>query len=132
MHHAWLISLPVSNSVDQPLIAALSWNTAIDAFYYRLQLSENADFSTLVMDDLPLTGISISTDSLANNTTYYWRVNAINAGGTSDWSQVWSDKFHAMGYVTKAVDKTRIAEHKALIESGDKPIKRYKVHLVVE
>jgi transposase len=36
------------------------------------------------------------------------------------------DKFHAVGYVTKAVDKTRIAEHKALNESGDQTLKGTK------
>jgi len=36
------------------------------------------------------------------------------------------DKFHVMGYATKAVDKTRIAEHKALRESGDETLKGTK------
>src|SRR5207247_2771248 len=27
---------------------------------------------------------------LSNNTSYYWRVNAANSGGTSSWSTIWS------------------------------------------
>lgn len=34
--------------------------------------------------------MSSGIESLANNTLYYWRVNATNAGGTSSWSETWS------------------------------------------
>lgn len=36
------------------------------------------------------------------------------------------DRFHAMGYVTKAVDKTRKSEHKALTVAGDQTLKGTK------
>jgi len=37
-----------------------------------------------------ITTTSYALSGLANNTTYYWRVNASNAGGTSAWSSIWN------------------------------------------
>ena len=33
---------------------------------------------------------SFQVTGFANNTDYFWRVNATNEGGTSDWSNAWS------------------------------------------
>ena len=51
------------------------------------QVSTAADFSTgIVVDDSTLTTASKALNPLTNNTVYYWRINAKNAGGTSAWS----------------------------------------------
>lgn len=61
----------------------LSWHASSAATSYRLQVSTNSNFSTTVVDQSGVTGTSYSVSGLANNTTYCWRVNAMNAGGTS-------------------------------------------------
>jgi uncharacterized protein affecting Mg2+/Co2+ transport len=68
----------------------LSWNASTGAASYRLQVSTSSTFSTTVYDQSGITGTSQQVSGLANNTLYYWRVNATNAGGTSDWSTTWS------------------------------------------
>ncbi len=68
----------------------LNWHASSAATSYRLQVSTNSNFSTTVVDQSGITGTSYSVSGLANNTTYYWRVNAMNAGGTSGWSGAWN------------------------------------------
>ena len=68
----------------------LTWNPAAGASSYHLQVSASSAFSGLVSDQAALTAASFALTGLSSNTTYYWRVNASNAGGTSSWSAVWS------------------------------------------
>ncbi len=68
----------------------LSWNASTGATSYRLQVSTSSTFSTTVYDRSGITGTSQQVAGLANNTLYYWRVNATNAGGTSSYSSTWS------------------------------------------
>jgi len=48
------------------------------------------DFSTLVANDTTTTATVFTVNNLKYKTVYYWRVAAVNAGGTGAWSQVWS------------------------------------------
>jgi hypothetical protein len=70
----------------------LSWNASSGATSYQVQLSTVANFASTVYNQSGIATTSASvTPALANNTVYYWRVNATNAGGTSAWSSpVWS------------------------------------------
>ncbi len=53
-------------------------------------MSTNSSFSPLILDAGGFAGTSYSLSGLANNTLYYWRVNATNASGSSGWSASWS------------------------------------------
>jgi hypothetical protein len=44
----------------------------------------------LVFNESNLTGTAISITNLINYKEYYWRVNAKNSNGTSEWSEVWN------------------------------------------
>ncbi len=57
---------------------------------YHIQVSEMMDFSTLVVNDTATTATVLTVNNLKYKTVYYWRVAAVNAGGTGAWSQVWS------------------------------------------
>ena len=67
----------------------VSWNASSTATSYRLQVSTVSTFASLTQDyqGLQLTSKVLAT--LSNSTTYYWRVNASNATGTSLWSSTW-------------------------------------------
>ncbi len=82
------LTSPADKTTDQPLSLQFSWSSVTGAKTYRIQLSTAADLSSPVLDDSILTVNSKTIGSLANNTTYYWRVNAKNAGGTSPWSEI--------------------------------------------
>ena len=80
------ISPKDSAIVNQNTSVKLDWGTRGIVQTYHLQVSTNASFSNLVVDNSSLRSTSLTMGSVGKNTTYYWRVNNTNAAGTSDWS----------------------------------------------
>jgi photosystem II stability/assembly factor-like uncharacterized protein len=68
----------------------LSWGASVGTESYHLQLSDLSDFSNLIVDEDSIETISLEVKGLLNDATYYWRVNAANDFGASDWSAVWN------------------------------------------
>ena len=66
--------------------AVLTWTASTGATNYRLQVSTNSTFSALVFDNATLTSTSISLSGLGSRVTYFWRVSASNANGSSAFS----------------------------------------------
>jgi|GEM_PF-7048702 len=57
---------------------------------YILQVDDNIDFNSLVINITTSDTSFTPTTDLARGTTYYWRVKAVDTTGRqSDWSQVW-------------------------------------------
>jgi len=83
---------PLNGATNISLTPTLNWNNVPNAGFYRLQVSTTNTFSSTVIDVTGLvnTGYAIQPGNLLNNTQYFWRVNATNTGGTSDWSTVWN------------------------------------------
>ncbi len=81
---------PANGSTGVSTSLTLSWNPSAGATSYELQVSTSSSFGTTVYDNSSLTGTSQVVSGLSNNTLYYWRVSASNAGGTSGWSTVWN------------------------------------------
>ncbi len=79
------LSSPANNATNISINPTLSWNSVSSATSYSLQVSTNSSFSSLVVNQSGISGTSYSVN-LNYNTTYYWRVNATNSGGTSGWS----------------------------------------------
>ncbi|MBZ0201624.1 MAG: SBBP repeat-containing protein [Ignavibacteria bacterium] len=84
-----LLSSPVYNAANQPLSLNLVWYKSIAAANYRVQLATDSLFTNLVVNDSVLTDSIKAVSGLNNSTTYWWRVNARNAIGTSSYSQIW-------------------------------------------
>ncbi len=86
--NAPVLLLPPDNSSNVPLNPLFDWDSTSPVSYYRLQLSGDSVFNTI---DIDITGITASqltltTDTLLNNSRYYWHVNATNFAGTGNWS----------------------------------------------
>jgi len=81
--------LPGDEAKDQPISPELKWKSVSEAVNYKLQVSTNADFTSLIIDLSEISDTVYPVTGLTNGTTYYWRVSAINAGGTGDWSEEW-------------------------------------------
>lgn len=60
------------------------------AFTYEIQVDDNSDFSSLAFSqsNIASTNTSITATGLAPATSYYYRVRANNATGSSDWSSI--------------------------------------------
>jgi len=90
-----IVATPIAPSLTSPANLAtgvaitndtLKWGAVTGAATYRVQFGTDSTFATtLVNDSTPTTGAR-ATGALTNNTVYYWRVNAKNAGGTSAYS----------------------------------------------
>ncbi len=75
----------------------LQWNNAVGCTSYQLQVDSSDSFTSPHLKTFTVTNTQSNTDSylsqyvsyLLYGTHYYWRVRAINASDTSDWSNVW-------------------------------------------
>lgn len=87
-----VLTTPLNNAVDVSLTPTLGWNQSSGATEYRVQIATDNAFNTIVMNvpGLVNPGYVVPPGILANLTTYYWRVNAGNTGGTSNWSSPFS------------------------------------------
>ena len=85
-----VLSLPSNNSVDQPFLPFFDWDDAPTADFYRIQVSTNSSFSTVLLDssNILVTNMQSPYFYFTTGTNYYWHVNATNSNGvsTSDWS----------------------------------------------
>jgi len=81
---------PIDNATNISLPTLVSWTVSATATSYRLQIALDSFFITPIVDQVTMIPTSFSLTGLLNNTKYYWRVNAVNAGGTSPWSTIWS------------------------------------------
>jgi HYR domain len=79
---------PVSGA-SVAISAPFVWNRNEYTDSYKFQLATTSTFDAAsLFKDTAMTDTSLKTMTLANSTTYYWRVNATNATGTSGWSTV--------------------------------------------
>jgi hypothetical protein len=86
------LSSPVDNYLGTSLTPTLYWNVVDGAESYRLQVSTNSNFTSLVYNGISTTS-SQTLSGLSYNTVYYWRVCARSGqGDSSAWSSVWSFK----------------------------------------
>jgi predicted outer membrane repeat protein len=97
---------PKNNALSNTLGPWLDWNNAANAFLYQIQVTTNNSFTSPEIDQ---TGISVSAFSpntdFSVNTTYYWRVLAVNIKGIpSAWSAVRSFRTALPAPITLTVD----------------------------
>ena len=85
-----VLAAPTSGTMNTSVTPTLTWGTVTGAASYGLMVSTSASFTTTVSSQTGLTGGSALLIGLAGNTPYYWEVNAMNIGGTSNWSGIWS------------------------------------------
>jgi uncharacterized lipoprotein YddW (UPF0748 family) len=82
------LAFPLNNATNIEDTVTLKWYYPELASSYRLQISKVASFDSLVIyDNSSLTDTSRVITGLDGQSTYYWRVSATNAGGTSNFSE---------------------------------------------
>ena len=83
---------PVNGATGQTLTPLLDWSDISGTTSYKLQVSDNSSFTGYLINDSTLTSsqYTVGTGVLQYNMTYYWRVYALNSGGSSPASTVFS------------------------------------------
>ena len=81
-----LIEPEDQSTVNQELPVSFFWTPRGFGRSYHIQVSRDINFGTLDANEMDLTETRYTLDATEPNTTYYYRVNTTNAGGTSSWS----------------------------------------------
>jgi hypothetical protein len=85
-----VLVLPPNNSIDQAFLPFFDWDDSPTADYYRLQVSTNPSFTSVLLDsnNISLSNMQSPYFYFNTGTNYYWRVNATNSNGfsTGNWS----------------------------------------------
>ena len=81
-----LLHVPATAAVQLPDTVQLVWGAVAHAASYTLQVSEAADFTGFVMHASSLTDTCLTLRNLAENRTYFWRVQGVNVAGDGNFS----------------------------------------------
>jgi hypothetical protein len=84
------LSSPANGATSVATSPTLNWNASTGATSYQLQVSTDSSFASTIVNESGITGTSYGVTGLTDGATYYWRVNATNAGGTSSYSAPWN------------------------------------------
>ena len=94
------MATPKNDSVGVPLSFVFTWPSTAGANTYDLQVSDNANFTNLLVDQTALTDVSFAWDAPSNNKKYYWRMRSLGQACASDWSAAFSFKTAYLAAVT--------------------------------
>ncbi|MEJ5245326.1 MAG: T9SS type A sorting domain-containing protein [Bacteroidota bacterium] len=78
---------PQNNANNYANLQTFFWNVAENATSYRLQISNDSLFNSLILNQV-LSDTSYSWSNLPANSAFYWRVHAFNSNYTSGWSEI--------------------------------------------
>ena len=85
-----ILTAPANGETSVIISPILTWNASETAFFYNLQISLSDSFKTFIFDQNVGNVTTKLISGLLRETKYYWRVNATNTFGTSEWSNVYN------------------------------------------
>jgi hypothetical protein len=83
-----MLKLPIDAALNQRDSILLVWNNSLHSNYNKLQLSLSQDFSSILFEENNIVDTFKVLTSLEGQTTYFWRVSAINQVGESEYSNI--------------------------------------------
>ncbi len=89
-----VIVYPINNSFDLPLMPVIRWRASVEANNYQIQLSSDADFNDILLDNTVNDTLYSFYDNLDYSSDYFVRVRWKNQNITSDWSEICSFSTH--------------------------------------
>ena len=84
------LELPADGAINVSQPVTWDWSDVFGATKYHIQIDDNSDFNSLVVDNDSRIASNFTWDGLAYETDYWWRVRSGNDCGWSDWSLVWT------------------------------------------
>jgi hypothetical protein len=83
-----MLVFPAHTTTNISLHPIALWKRVSGATYYHMQIAIDSLFTSIVKQDSAIPDTSLSCGDLVNDTKYFWRANASNAGGAGAWSSV--------------------------------------------
>lgn len=80
---------PANGAAQTGTAPKLTWKNDVLAGSYRVQLSLEPEFVATELDS-SVSDTSLSLKGLADNQSYFWRVQAVNGPNSGDWSETYS------------------------------------------
>jgi Bacterial Ig domain/Secretion system C-terminal sorting domain len=81
---------PPDGAVDTGLRVSLWWDAVMTAELYRIEVSHSVSFDKTVVDTVQVGLDSLVVGPLRPYRVHFWRVRAVNRGGESAWSNIYS------------------------------------------
>jgi Secretion system C-terminal sorting domain len=114
------LELPEYDATKVSISPDFHWSSVENADFYNLEIALDDKFPTQLhkFGNIQSNSFSMSNASLSfdNYQTYFWRVNAENGSGPSDWSNVWEFKT-----IAPCVEDAVVLVSPQKDESGIKP-----------
>ena len=85
-----ILLFPNDSATNINLDDLLKWKKIANAQNYYLQISNNANFDSLVFSVILNDTSAFLSEKIDYNTKYFLRVKAINGNQTSKWSVIWN------------------------------------------
>ena len=84
------LNSPADRALNVSLRPTFTWKSATGASNYTLEISQDSMFTGGAITKENLASTISQVIGLKDTTMYYWRVSATNAGGTSNYSKIFS------------------------------------------
>ncbi|MBP5709862.1 MAG: fibronectin type III domain-containing protein [Bacteroidales bacterium] len=104
------LTTPADSSSIAGCYTTLYWNTISGSTQYEYCIDTTPLFNSPLLIDTTRTNGHVLVDELKFNTTYYWRVIAINSTDTSVWSVIWSFTTASGVTLSSPADNTALSE----------------------
>ncbi len=86
------MATPRNDSVGVNLNVVFNWPAAAGANTYDLQVSDDANFTNLLVDQMNITDVNFSWAAPTYNKKYYWRMRTLGQACASEWSNAFNFK----------------------------------------
>ncbi len=84
------LQFPPDGTLNQNILFSFTWKPSPETEVYHLQVSLDSSFTAIVFDTLTHVDTTVVATHLSYTTKYYWRVNAQNDLGESEYSSVYT------------------------------------------
>jgi hypothetical protein len=88
---------PDDGAGDLPVPVLFRWDETERTDSYRLQIADDSDFSSPLVDESEIISTSYETSALDFEAEYFWRLSATNPAGTGNWSE--TRRFSTIGTI---------------------------------
>lgn len=85
-----VLTSPETGAANVTLAPLFIWEATPNAETYNIQIATDELFTNVFAEESGIVGTELDFTMTTHQTTYFWHVQAVNATGNSEWSEVWN------------------------------------------